>query len=218
MEVLKLKLFQKTACYKKPFAFKVGETYPLPPYSTVKGMLHNVLGAEEFIPMGISIQGSYESQFSDYQSMYFHKPNEVTQMPINMHLLLNVNLIIHVRAEKQILDEIINGFKNLDEHLYLGRREDLIRIDGIRRTKVSEYDPREVGEPFRIKNPIYIPNESIEEDLKGINYRLNWKYEIINGLRQWVKKIDVKYVEKGESITGQVLKVDDENDMVCFNV
>lgn len=35
MKVLKLKLFQETACYKKPFAFKVAETYPLPPYSTI---------------------------------------------------------------------------------------------------------------------------------------------------------------------------------------
>ena len=35
MKILKLKLFQETACYKKPFAFKVAETYPLPPYSTV---------------------------------------------------------------------------------------------------------------------------------------------------------------------------------------
>lgn len=35
MKILRLKLFQESACYKKPFAFKVAETYPLPPYSTI---------------------------------------------------------------------------------------------------------------------------------------------------------------------------------------
>ena len=58
MKILKLKLFQETACYKKPFAFKVGETYPLPPYSTIIGMFHKILGAAsvEYFTMNISIQ------------------------------------------------------------------------------------------------------------------------------------------------------------------
>ena len=43
MKILKLKLYQETACYKKPFATKVAETYPLPPYSTVIGMFHKIL-------------------------------------------------------------------------------------------------------------------------------------------------------------------------------
>ena len=71
MKILKLKLFQETACYKKPFAFKVAETYPLPPYSTVIGMFHKILGADsgEYYPMNISIQGEYESIFSNYQNL-----------------------------------------------------------------------------------------------------------------------------------------------------
>ncbi len=63
MAVLRLKLFQETACYKKPLAFKVSETYPLPPYSTVKGMLHALVDATEFIPMRISVQGTYDTIF-----------------------------------------------------------------------------------------------------------------------------------------------------------
>ena len=74
MRVLKLRLFQETACYKKPFAFKVGETYPLPPYSTIVGMLHKVLKEKkEFIPMRVSVQGNYENKFVDFQSIYFFK-------------------------------------------------------------------------------------------------------------------------------------------------
>ena len=74
MKILKLKLFQESACYKKPFAFKVSETYPLPPYSTVIGMFHKIIGAKsgEYYPMNISIQGDYESIFSDYQLSLIH--------------------------------------------------------------------------------------------------------------------------------------------------
>lgn len=58
MKLLRLKIFQETACYLKPFAFKVGETFPLAPFSTVKGMLHAVLDAKEYIPMNISTSSS----------------------------------------------------------------------------------------------------------------------------------------------------------------
>ena len=51
MKALKLGLYQETVCYKKPYAFKVTETYPLPPYSTVIGFLHNVINATEYNPM-----------------------------------------------------------------------------------------------------------------------------------------------------------------------
>ena len=102
MKILKLKLYQETACYKKPFAFKVAETYPLPPYSTVIGMLHKALQAKngEYFDMNVSIQGEYDSIFSNYQSLRMYKSNgQVTAMPRNVHQLLDINLIIHVQAE-----------------------------------------------------------------------------------------------------------------------
>ncbi|AOT70858.1 type I-B CRISPR-associated protein Cas5b [Geosporobacter ferrireducens] len=221
MKVLKLKLFQETACYKKPFAFKVGETYPLPPYSTVKGMLHKILKVEEGsppVPMRISIQGNYESKFVNYQSMYFFKPNETTKMPLNIHLLYNVQLIIHVDAVEEVLNRIVEGLKNLEEHLSLGRKEDLVRIDEVKYVEVKSYDPDLEGESFIIQNPIYIPVDSLPSDVDGINYRLNWKYNVVNGLRQW-DKIDVKYVEEGTEITDEV-QVDNDGepgDLIYFN-
>ncbi|MBM7623756.1 type I-B CRISPR-associated protein Cas5b [Sporohalobacter salinus] len=218
MKVLKLKLFQETACYKKPFAFKVGETYPLPPYSTVKGMLHRVLDAEEFIPMKISIQGNYDSKFVDYQNMYFDKDDKTTKMPLNIHLLHNVELIIHVKAKEEVLNRIIKGIKNSNEYLSLGRREDLIRIDEIKFVDLDEYDPWEKGKNYFIKYPIYIPINKITEEIEGINYRLNWKYKIIDDLRQW-EKIDVKYVEKGSELSDEIdITIDEDKDLVFFNL
>jgi CRISPR-associated protein Cas5t len=220
-KVLKLKLFQETACYKKPFAFKVAETYPLPPYATVKGMIHYILKAEEFIPMSISVQGDYESKFENYQSMYFYKDKEITKMPLNIHLLYNVNLIIHIKAEEKVLNDIVEGIKNLDEHLSLGRKEDIARLDEVRFVSVKTYDPEEVDEAFKIKHPIYIPQDNLPSDVSGVSYRLNWKYNLVQGIRQW-ERINVKYIDEGKEITEKILLDDDLDDtgygdLVCFN-
>ena len=235
MEVLRLKLFQETACYKKPFAFKVGETYPLPPYSTVKGMLHAILEAKEFIPMRISIQGTYDTMMVDYQTFYFFKksnikefplvldgliekpdidPKNLSTMPIYSHMLYHVDLIIHVGAEEKILDEIIKRIEEQDQHISLGRWEDLVRIDEYKRVHLEPLKDREEVE---LKKDAYIPVLIMPSNFNYVPYRLNWKYEIKNNVRQW-EKIEVGYVNGGVSLLGKPYLVDvDEYNPVIFH-
>ena len=114
LKILKLNLFQETVCYKKPLALKVAETYPLPPYSTVIGMFHKILQAKpgEYFDMNISVQGEYESIFSNYQNLRMYKgKDKVTAMPRNVHQLLNVNLVIHVQAEDECI--LVNDVKQI---------------------------------------------------------------------------------------------------------
>ena len=212
MKILKIKLYQETACYKKPFANKVAETYPLPPYSTVIGMFHKILQANpgEYFPMNISIQGEYESIFSNYQNLRMYKGNnKVTAMPRNVHQLLNINLIIHVQAEDEIVDKIYTNIINGTETFTLGRNEDLVRIDGI---KILENV--EKVEEVTIKRSAYIP-EWMETMASGINYRLNTTYQIKNDIRQW-NKVNVKYVEKHTN--GSVFETieDEDGDYIFF--
>jgi len=194
LKILKMKLFQETACYKKPFAFKVAETYPLPPYSTVIGMFHKIIGAKpgEYYPMNISIQGDYESIFSNYQNLRMFKgKGKVTQMPRNVHQLLNVNLIIHMQAEDETVEKIYNNVISGKESFTLGRNEDLVRVDEI---KIID-KPKEVRDKFINNHNAYIPVKYTDEYVNGINYRLNSVYTIKNELRNW-EKINVKYIEK----------------------
>lgn len=216
MKVLRLKLYQESACYKKPFAYKVTETYPLPPYSTVTGMLHNIIHATEYVPMKLSIQGNYESIFNSYNTMYFYKSNEVTTMPLNTHMLFGVNITIHVKAEIEILEKILSCIKEADEHFSLGRREDLVRIDKAEFVELKNIDAGDFEENIVIKKPVYIPKDKLPCKLNGINYRLNCKYEIINDIRQW-EKVDVLYVDNGQEIDEGLILMDDYNDMVFFS-
>lgn len=231
MRALRFRLFQETACYKKPFAFKVGETYPLPPYSTVKGWLHALLGAQTLIPMHISIQGDYEGKILDYQAHYFIKSRnsnelplvmdglsntqydfkDMTQMPLYVHLLYNVQLVIHVVSKVDVLEQLKWKIENLDFYQSLGRWEDLVRIDGCRFVDLSELRTEKI-----ISNNVYIPLEQMEHYLfpkTFIPYRLNWIYEIRNDVRKW-STVDVGYVPKGISFEAGEALMDDDGELV----
>lgn len=214
MKILKLKLFQETACYKKPFAFKVAETYPLPPYSTIIGMFHKIIGAKpgEYFPMNISVQGNYESIFSNYQNLRMFKgKDQVTAMPRNVHQLLNVELLIHIEADNEIVDKIYNNIINGKETFTLGRNEDLVRIEEIKYVK-----NKFIGEGDINKFSAYIPKDICErERLEGINYRLNTTYVIKDELRRW-NKVDVKYIEKSEDNSIYEIEKDEDGDFIFF--
>ena len=213
MKILKLKLFQETACYKKPFAFKVAETYPLPPYSTVIGMFHKILGADsgEYYPMNISIQGEYESIFSNYQNLRMFKgKDQVTAMPRNVHQLLNVHLLIHIKAEDDVIDKIYNNIINGVETFTLGRNEDLVRVEQIKYAKEVAKSECNIN-----KYNAYVPMYYDDGFLEGINYRLNTTYTIVNDLRKW-NKVDVKYVEKHTSNKLDEVEIDEDGDYMFF--
>ena len=213
MKILKLKLFQETACYKKPFAFKVAETYPLPPYSTVIGMFHKILGADsgEYYPINISVQGEYESIFSNYQNLRMFKgKGEVTAMPRNVHQLLNVHLLIHVKAEDDVIDKIYNNIINGVETFTLGRNEDLVRVEQIKYVNEITKADGDIN-----KYNAYVPMYYDDGFLEGINYRLNTTYKIVNDLRKW-NKVDVKYIEKHTSNKLDEVEIDEDGDNMFF--
>lgn len=213
LKILKLKLFQETACYKKPFAFKVAETYPLPPYSTVIGMFHKIIGAQsgEYFPMNLSIQGEYESIFSNYQNLRMYKgKGQVTAMPRNVHQLLNVNLVIHLKAEDDIVEKIYQNIIQGKETFTLGRNEDLVRVDEV---KIIE-EPQLVEGDIINQHNAYIPVH-LQEDIKGINYRLNTTYKIEKDLRKW-NKVDVKYVEKHTKECLEEVLQDEDGDYIYW--
>ena len=57
------------ANYKVATSFQLKETYPLPPYSTVIGMVHSLCDFKEYHPMKISISGNYFSKVIYIQDM-----------------------------------------------------------------------------------------------------------------------------------------------------
>jgi CRISPR-associated protein Cas5t len=236
MKAIRLKIEQELVNYKVPTSFQLKETYPLPPYSTVIGMIHNLCGYTEYKEMDISIQGYCHSKVNDLFTRYEFKPAykfdknrhqlEVSGYGIGRgisttELLSEVELIIHiVPKDESLIGEIEEKLKFPKEYPSLGRREDLAIIKEV---KVVEIREEELDEIISMKNnySTYIPIKMIKDGNvyilkeknvknKGTRYKLNKNYmkqEYGNGKN---KKIFRKW-NKVEVIYSSDIFADDES-------
>lgn len=159
MKAIRLKLYQNMVNYKKPTSFQLKETYPLPPYSTISGMVHRVCQFSEYHPLKISIQGDFYSKVNDLGTRYEFAGNSYEQERhthklyssadhrdygmirgvSTTELLTDVNLLIHIIPEREEdLPVILDSFKHPWEFVSLGRREDLVRIDEVELVELTE--------------------------------------------------------------------------------
>ena len=207
MKAIRLKIFQNLVNYKLPTSFQLKETYPLPPYSTVIGMVHNACEYTEYVPMKVSVQGKYHSKVNDLMTRYEFKPGmnfDKSRHQLNVdgfgigrgvstvELLSEVELLIHIVPENQeLIEEICEKLTYPHEYLSLGRREDLIVFGEL--PKIVEVEETELEEDLSIKNSYsaYIPIEILKEEavkigskegvkISGTVYKLTKDYEIKN--------------------------------------
>lgn len=147
MRAIKIVLRQDTANYKKANSFQIKETYPLPPFSTVIGMIHNVCDFKEYNPMKLSIQGKYSSKVNDLYTRYEFKnamkyeagrhnikigEYGISRGISTVELLVDVVLKIHIVPDNQeLVDTIYNAFLKPREYISIGRREDISVIEKV---------------------------------------------------------------------------------------
>ncbi len=194
MKVIRLKLFQEKALYRVPYSLENMESYPLPPYSTVLGFIHNMLQSTKTIEgINLSIQGNYESFVRNY--VWFHKfekgKSEGGIYPILVTELFNVILVIHIKMPSQEFhNELLKRLKDPPYYPYLGRPEDLITQMEIEETEEIQKELEEL--PYNAYIPLKLCNEF---GLEGIFYNLDAYYEIKNGYRIF-QKVPVMYVQE----------------------
>ncbi len=218
MQAIKLIARQTLASYRKPSSMQIKESYPLPPYSTVIGMIHTACGFENYVDMDISIQGTYYSKVNELYTRYEFKPgyyeegrhsmkvvsnnNSTTGLsmgPAHIELLTNINLILHILPkQEEMIERIYEGLKFPKEYLSLGRKEDLLIIEDVKKVNIEE---KILDEEYILKNDIYIPISQIdgtESTNEGTVYNLNKKYSVNSKtkLRYWEEQILVKHFGK----------------------
>lgn len=71
MKILRIKLKQAQASYTREETVDNHTTYPLPPFSTIIGALHNACDYTSYRPMDISVQGKYGSMQKEYYTRRF---------------------------------------------------------------------------------------------------------------------------------------------------
>lgn len=207
MKAIRLKIFQNLVNYKLPASFQLKETYPLPPYSTIIGMVHNACEFTEYVPMKVSVQGKYHSKVNDLMTRYEFKPGmsfDKSRHQLNVdgfgigrgvstvELLSEVELLIHIVPENQeLVEKICEKLTYPHEYLSLGRREDLVIFGEL--PKIVEIEETELEEDLSIKNSYsaYIPIEILKDEavkigskegvkISGTVYKLTKDYEVKN--------------------------------------
>lgn len=216
---IRLQCYQTLANYRKPSSFIIKETYPLPPYSTVSGMIHAICGFTEPHKLRISIQGCNQGTVSELYTRYSfagRKYEGESRHPIcvkdngkeygvckgtaHVELVCENRMVIHIAPENdEDFDIIYKSLLAPKKYPALGRYEDLLDIESVDIVNIHQ---EEEAEP---KMDIYIPVECFEEgDIKSATtYTLTKEYEIIKGVRRWKKdggKVKAYYFPKGETV------------------
>lgn len=240
-KAIRLELYQNLVNYKKPTSFQLKETYPLPPYSTVIGMVHSLCGFEEYVPMQVSIQGKHYSKINDLYTRYEFAGASFEEKRHNIkimskedgkyyglirgvstvELLVDVKLLIHIVPEDQNLVQVIyDSLKNPKEYMSLGRREDLAVIENINIVNVKK---TLMDNSKKLNYDAYIPVSLFDKysiDAKGTIYSLNKKYDKINikkdvEIRKWEKVKVIHGVANKNEVHGEVkATLDDKGDFV----
>ncbi|WP_040194096.1 type I-B CRISPR-associated protein Cas5b [Clostridium culturomicium] len=181
-KAVRLEIYQNLVNYKKPTSFQLKESYPLPPPSTVIGMVHFACGYTDYEKMDVSIQGSFNSRVYDLYTRYefsgssYEKDRHQLKFDSKdgksygairgistAELLVDVNLVLHICPEDQSkVEEIYKAFKYPVEYISLGRREDIIQINEV---KIVELEEEKVKvEVLEDNTNYYIP---IKDDEKN---------------------------------------------------
>lgn len=246
MKSVRLRLCQNLVNFKKPTSFQLKETYPLPPYSTVIGMIHSACRYLEYQPMKISVQGNYYSKVNDLWTRYegfssFEEARHQVKIPVSKanettyqgmtkgistaELLVDLELMIHiVPDEESLIESIYDSFINPKEYISLGRREDIVRIDEV---KIVDVKKKELDDFYVLKYDAYIPLNMFKKDdvegLKGTIYNINKVYELSKDkkYRTWERVKVVHATRENKGIVGTTILYDteillDENDNILF--
>lgn len=216
---IRLQCYQNLANYRKPTSFIIKETYPLPPYSTVLGMIHAACGFQEYHPMRLCIQGTNSGTVSDLYTRYSFSAGvkyEAGRHQIcvedegerygifkgiaNTELVCDNHMVIHIVPDKDDFEAVYQGLIDPCNYISLGRYEDLLDVERVDIVKLTE------TESGITKNNIYIPVDS-EVDTGNCTstiYTLTKEYEITKqGLRRWKKeggRIRVYYIPSGRTV------------------
>lgn len=213
MKGVRIEAYQNLVNYRKPTSFQLKETYPLPPYSTVIGMIHAACGFTEYVPMKVSIQGRYHSKVNDLWTRYEFAGNSfeagrhqlklldgngktygITRGVSTTELLVDVELVVHiVPDDEKYIPFIKEALRSPLEYLSLGRREDLLQIRNIKQVNIKT---EETEEDSPVYFDIYVPKKTIDKNrdysMLGTTYLLNKTYETVDLgrgriVRQWEK-------------------------------
>ncbi|MCX8174232.1 MAG: type I-B CRISPR-associated protein Cas5b [Thermoplasmata archaeon] len=184
-EFLFMEFFQPFAQYRNPFTFYYAQTYPLPPKSTIIGMLQSALGdwygsnlgTDRWWNLKVSVHGGFESVFWNYQSLIkgtvelkgaklmnqglplYGGGITSQRTPVHQQELFNGHLYIFIKGDSQLLDDIKEAIEHPKKVLCLGRSEDVVFLRNCEFTQASKKN--KVKKSLWLTYPTYLLKEHL---------------------------------------------------------
>jgi CRISPR-associated protein Cas5t len=213
LRAIKLKCTQQLPNYRKPASMIIKETLPLPPYSTVIGMIHTACGFSVYHPMKISVQGRGKCTVSDIYTKYTfgggYDPKRIYAFIVESggkkegigrgigyaELIADVELLLHIIPEEEDFESIFDGLRYPNVYPSLGRYEDTLRFDEISAVDLIQCNQAE------LKYDAYVPLKYFDikqagRYVDGTIYTINKVFDKDNKskTRQWKEKVEVKHL------------------------
>lgn len=219
MKAVKLNAYMETARFPVSLSCSP-EILPLPPFSTVSGMVHNACGWHEYHNMNFFISGkgyinkelkmqwqggakfkTITEEIKKRWSVIVEDENDSSyigwvQSPKTFYYLANLQLEIYIQTvDDDDLEVVYTSLKFPRKFLSLGRYEDLLRVDDVEIVELQEKN--EIG---TLKKDAYVSEIFVPDDLCSISYNINKKYEYTKkGFRKF-NKVRCRYLDKGTKI------------------
>lgn len=215
MKALMIQGHMDTARFSIPgWNGKRGETYPLPPFSTIAGMVHFLCRWDSWHDMKISVAGNgvmnkpeictrwrggavAGSETEEFKQRF---PVRVksgdsyvgwVNTPIYEAFASDLDLRLHIMPDNQEeVDVIYRKILNPRTFPSLGRHEDLIRIDDVQVVDILPAQEMALDMCAYAPSTIKVP---------GTVYTIHKDYVIKNGKRRF-NDIPVKYLDRGMKV------------------
>jgi CRISPR-associated protein Cas5t len=225
-KTLFIEIFQPFAQYRNPFTFYYAQTYPLPPKSTIIGMLQNAVEdwygneyrTENWWNLKIGVHGRFESTFWNYQQLIkgeakfdeygrlinqnlplYGEGLKSQRSPVYQQELFNGHLYIFIKGEESHIDKIKKAIEAPSKVLYLGRSEDVIFIRNVK--EVEPVERISIGGDIKLTCPTYLLQKYKDRNEERIFPIKNRKYPVYSITTKIVFKNNGQNVRHKAEIT-----------------
>ena len=204
MKAVKIEAYMSTAHFRLPKMLQLRASYPLPPYSTVIGMIHHLCKWKEYHPMDVSVAGKgypfFDKAVTIWEGgMFSTKINDDFKKRFSVHVPVSrgyvgmmkkphavefigdLTLRLHIAPnDPDELEEIYNALDYPCEYPCLGKRNDFLRID-----RLSIVDIEDERKTVQLDMPAYVPRSELSDGVGTIFY-LHKDYYVNNrGFRKF---------------------------------
>ena len=187
MQVIRIRLKQNKAHYGKPECVENRMTYPLPPYATIIGALHNACGYNSYHPMNISVQGSFQSMQKEVHNQQILLNHREDDRGILIYLQ-NPNMLSagHIVVGKALKQQG-NSFKDnktirIVDKNYMEKYWGLLKLkENLDEENKVLREKKKMFEQERKKLKEYLKNlDKISDEYSKINEEIKNKKKVIN--------------------------------------